>query len=169
MGFLEKIYRAYRPTNSLVWATLCASGLFALGAKPVSAGDYLPPLHYVIIASIKAPDEASKTGSYGGYNFVNEVAKIQSEFRAKCGDVWVWHTDLMDDEKVKWTPSYWFVYAGPTETLAEAKALKNQNKCAAKGYIKRGSMAIPTRYYACSDPKFMSMNEADRQAWCKGW
>lgn len=167
MNFVQSLSQVPMQLRFIVLMSIVSVTLVAFQARWASAGDYLPPLHYVIIASIKAPNEASQTGQYGGNKFVARIAELESQYRAKCGDVRVWHTDLMDDEQVTWTPSYWFVFAGPGESLDEAKAIKQQNPCAAKGYIKRGSMVIPTRYYVCSDPKFMP--NADRKAMCKGW
>ena len=167
MNFLATSLLLCNQKNRMKLLACFLTGFLLLSNKTALAGDYLPPRHYVIIASIKAPKEASQTGQYGGNKFVANIAELESQYRAKCGDVRVWHTDLMDDEQVTWTPSYWFVFAGPGESLDEAKAIKQQNPCAAKGYIKRGSMVIPTRYYVCSDPKFMP--NADRKAMCQGW
>lgn len=139
---------------------LIAITLF-FSASTAKAGDYLEDYFFFIIAAFPSELSVEIDTDTASSAFRNRVTELSREWSEKCGArVDIWHTNLMDNEDTPWTPDLWFAFIGYGETRAELKQTRPPSDCGFEGYVKQGSMVIPTVYQMCAAPEEFGMPEA---------
>jgi len=119
-------------------------------ASTADAGEYFEGYFY-IMGAVPAHMRTQSPDDFARKDFRVRALELSEMWSAECGArVFAWHTNLMSSAEVPFEPDMWVGILESAETKEELAQIMPETPCASTGYVRGGSMVIPTSYQYCA-------------------